>query len=171
MKKELTKEERRGERAFEAWKKLTENIANIRKFTIENAKLFTEIYDNQWQKDILGDEEASWVAFLAQPEVFYTRSEINRFMILHKTLSVEWGFVLEDLLDIPITKLENIARYCKSSSEAQHYLDLARTFSSADWKEEMNKLVGKPSAVDCNHVGLIKKYAVCSKCGNKHPIE
>lgn len=171
MKKELTKEERRGEEAFATWTKLTSNIADIRKKTIENAKLFTEIYDNQWEKDILGDEEATWVAFLAQPEVFYTRAEINRFMVLHRRFSVEWGFVLEDLLDIPITKLENIAKYCETSNQVQHYLDLARTLSSADWRDEMSKLQGKPSQTDCDHKGMLKRYEICGKCGQKHPVE
>lgn len=169
MKKELTREERRGSEAFEAWKKLTDNISNRRKIDVENAKLFTEIFDNQWQKDILGDEEATWLAFLAQPEVFYTRSEVNRFMILHKRLAVEWGFILEDFFDINVTKLENIAKYCKSSSEATHYLELARTLSSSDWKEEMNKLTGKPSMAECKHQDT-KTLTVCGVCGHKDVV-
>lgn len=168
--KELNKEERRGEEAFSNWKELTDNIEIIRQKTVKNAELFTKIYDNQWWKDILGNEDAQWTELLGQVEVFYSRAEVARWMMLYKRLAVEFGFALEDLVGIPVMRLENIAKYCDTSSQAEHYVDLAKTLSASDWKDEINKLRGKPTRDECKHANGFTKIEVCPTCGEKHKI-
>ena len=68
-------------------------------------------------------------------------------------------------------RLENIAKYCETSNQAEQYIDKAKTLSASDWTDEVNKLRGKPVKAECHHEEGFKKIEVCPKCGTKHNIE
>jgi hypothetical protein len=166
---QLSAEERRGEESFAMWKELTDNISDMRNKTIRNAEIFTTIYDRQGQKDILGDETAPWDALLSQVEVFYTKAKVARWMLIWKTLHNEFCFELNELFGIDETKLEAVSLHCSNASEAGRYLELAKTASSREWLDEMNKLQGKPTREDCQHLNKAK-FEICPKCGDKHKL-
>jgi hypothetical protein len=169
--KQLTVEERKGEDMFALWKELIDNVGVVREKTIRNAEIFTNIYEHQGWKDILGDEDSQWSGLLAQVETHYTRAEVARWMLLWRTLHIEFGFLLEDLFKIPVTRLENIAKYCKDSVEAKHYMDLAESLSPQEWRDEIAKLRGKPTRETCKHDKGFVHYAQCPICSDKKQVE
>ena len=155
---------------FAMWKELTENVSLIREKTVRNAELFTKIYDQQLHKSILGDEEADWKALLAQVEVFYTRSEVARWMLLWKTLHDGFGFALADITDIPVVRLEKIAKYCHTKEEAARYVEFARTATRSDFDDEILTLRGKPTKETCAHLDGFRRLEECVRCGVKHNL-
>jgi hypothetical protein len=164
--KDLTKEERKGENSFAMWKELIDNISEIRNKTIRNAEIFTEIYDHQGWRDIVG-EGSEWSALLGQVEVFYTRAEVSRWMLLWRKLHNEFGLNLEDVFDVPVVRLEKIASYSETSKQAQELVDKARAMPRKDWDDEVLTLKGKPTSLECDHEGGFMKIEKCKTCGSK----
>src|SRR3990167_626512 len=113
-KKQLSKEERRGEEAFAINQKISDNEKTRRRLFLENVGLLEEVLDRQLYKDILGDEEADWVAFLGQVEVYYARSEVMKWLKIKRILQDKFGFDLEKLLDLPSGRLGEISAYALS---------------------------------------------------------
>lgn len=149
---------------------IVRNELKRRELLVENIDALSEILDTQLYKVILGDENADWSGYLAQLDVFYTRAEVNRFIKIKRKLQGEFGFNLKDLLDIPVTRLEDVASFAQSKEAAEKLLDIARVATSQDWKEEISSVRGKPIVTrDDGHTHEFQK--VCKICGEKHNLE
>src|SRR3990167_765076 len=125
-----TKEQERGELASSLYQELIGNEGLKRGLFIKNIDLLSKIYKQELYKDILGDENGEWAGFLGQVEVYYTRSEVWRWFKIKERLVDGFGFTLESLLDIPETRLENIADFQGAGKEKiDELLALAKTAS------------------------------------------
>lgn len=165
-KKYLTKEQRRGEEAFEIFKKLKENEFQARNFLAENAKYYAEIFDRQLFKDLLGSEDAEWSGFLAQVEVFHTRNEIKSLIDTYKKFT-ELGIDYKTICDIPIMRRVDLMKIVNKDN-LEEWLSKARILIPQDWKKEIREFLGKPIEDNCSHD--YQNYEICKICGERHKI-
>jgi hypothetical protein len=166
----LMNEKERADRAFALNTKIIENEQRRRALLIENIGLLSEVFEGEFYKEILGDPEGTFAGFLGQVEVYYTRAEVMRYIKIRQKLVGEFGFDLKTLLDIPVTRLENVASYCESKESAEKMLDVAKVALSSDWRDEVNELRGKHTSTDHEH-DFSKVVKICSICGRKQNVE
>lgn len=168
-KKVLTKEERHGEEAFALHQEIVSNEQKRRALLIKNISNLSELYLMQGYKDILGDENAGWDAYLGQLDVYYTRGEVARRLKVKDKLIDEYGLSFDELLDLPETRIGDIAYLAASPDEAREMLQLAKVLTSSEWKDEIHRRTGKHTRED-GHAHDMKKYEICKVCGMKHAI-
>lgn len=168
--KQLTKDQRNAEKAFELHKSIIENEQKSRLLFMENVSRFAELYQTQGFKDILGDEAAEWRSYLAQLEIYRNRSDINRWLKIKTALVDQYLIELDELLTAPATRIGDIAYIAKSSEEARELLSFANTYSPAQWKEEVHRRTGKHTRDD-GHPHDMKKFAACKFCGLKEYVD
>ena len=76
-------EEQRGTLAFNKNTRIVMNEIKRRELLIENILLLNEMKDGLY-KDYLGDADAPWSAYLAETEIYYTRSRVNKWIFIVK---------------------------------------------------------------------------------------
>ena len=167
----MNTEKERADKAFKLNKQIVDNEQKRRALLIENIGLLSTIQDEGLFREILGDENATFVGVLAQLEVYYTRAEVLRYLKIKQKLVNEFGFDLKELLDIPVTRLENVAAYCESKESAEKMLDMAKVATSSDWRDEISTLRGKPTSEDGHRHDFSKVYKVCAICGKKEDAD
>ena len=165
----MSNEEQKAEKSFKVCSELKENTRIIRELTIKNIPLFEEILNNEYFKIDLGDEDATWSAFLGQPDVMYSRSNVNTWIKIKKKLVDEYGMKLEDFWGIKLSKLEIIAMYSRDIEHAQKLIKEAKVLLPSDWKDLANSLMGKPVSDD-GHLHEYCKFEQCKKCGHKEVL-
>ncbi len=159
-------EETDAKNAYAVCKELIDNIKKVREISIKNIPLFEEIYEKEYYKVYLGDEKASWSAFLGDPDILYSRSNVNTWIRIKKKLIDEYGFKLEDIWNIKLSKLETVALYSTSKEHAEELLGASKTLLPSDWKDLQNSLRGKPTSDD-GHMHDFTKFEQCRICGLK----
>ena len=164
MNKQPVNKEKLGELFFGLNKAIKEKELERRKLMIENIDTLANIFDKKLYKVEFED----WAGFLGQIEVFYSRTEVNRFLIIKKRLIDEFNFDPYTFLDIPVVRLENITKFAKNKAHASELIDKAKTLTSQDWRNEINVLKGKPAMEDCKHD--FQGYEICKICGLKRKI-
>lgn len=156
----------RVDKAFALHVKLTANVGAIRQLTLENYEILKEIQDEELYKDILGDETADFKAYLADVDVFYSRAKVDRWHKIRKRLLTEFGIVIEELYNVPETRLEQIAYLSKDKDHALELLSKAKILLSLDWTNEIRMLKGLPTTDECKHDPReVPATAKCIKCG------
>jgi hypothetical protein len=163
----MTKEER-GEKGFKLHKLIEENEKKRRALLLENVLYLNEILTDQLYKEILGDEEAEWVAYLAQLQVYYTRSEVIRWIRIKRKLVDEFGLDASILVEVPITRLENICGVAVDKAQAEQLIGVAKVQLGKDWKDTIAALKGKPTMEECQH--LFNQFEICKTCGFRHKL-
>lgn len=142
---------------------ITENEIKRRNLLAKNAELITEMIDTGAYKLVLGDEKAPVTAYLAQLEVYYSRSEVSRFRAIVKTFKA-LGVGL-DVFDIPDSRLTDIAKFA-TKENIEEFLMNARTFTSTDWNSYVRLQKGLPVEEDCVEHDF-ETIHVCKKCTKK----
>jgi len=164
MKKSI--QEINSEKAFSVCQKIKENEKIIRDKTIENIPLYKECFLNEYYKVDLGDENASWNMFLGLPEVTRPRAQIRSWFVIMNNLVDKFGFSLEELMGVKLSKLEIIAIYAKDKKEAEKLINDAKILAPSEWKDIENELRGKPTSDD-GHKHDFKRFKQCKICGLK----
>lgn len=155
----------RNEEAFNLYQQIKTNEKERRKLFILNVVSLAEIYNKKLYKEILGDEmEAKWSGLLADLEIYYTRSKIERWRRIITKLVGELKVNPEELIEIPETRLENIVNiYDKQEQRIDELLELAKNMIPIDWRNLVRIAQGKVSTDDCEHE--FQEYKICKKCG------
>lgn len=160
-------EVQKSEYAFAIHQIVIGNEQKRRELFIENVDLISnEIKEFGLFKFIVGDEKAKFVAYLSQLEVYYSRTEINRWVKIMDTLCKNFGMRFEDLIAVPSTRLEAISKFAKDKTHAKELLSFAQTMLPRDWSDEIKKLQGKPTTDD-GHEHQFVDYKICEVCGMK----
>lgn len=169
-KRKLSKAERDGELGFKLMEDLKKTITLQRMGFLAMIENLETIFDKQLYKDILGDEEASWVALLGQVEVYIPRSVVIQHIRAKKRLK-ELGFEYRNMHQVPAERILRIAREAKDEKHAEELYGMAKTLLNREWNDEMNKLKGRPS-IDDGHEHKLKTYKQCEVCGMKsHDVQ
>jgi len=170
-KRNLTREESFGEEAFVMHKLISENELKRRKLLLENINLLERMRDGLFYTAVLGDEEAEWVAYLGQIEVFYTRSLIIRLLRVKRNFLDKFGFDIDTVLQIPHTRLEQISSLqLTNRKDAEEVLELAKTMLNRDWNQEVKSRLGKITMEDCE-THEFKTFQICKNCSLKQKLE
>lgn len=158
----------RGEKAFTLHKNIEENEKKRRLLLVDNISLLTEMLDNKYYKDFLGNEQSEWVEYLAQLEVFYSRNQIHTYTKIYKKLTQELGVDASKWLYTPITRLsECLSILTKDNYE--EWLSKANVLISKDWQIELKEAKGQITEDDKHECNMVQ-YEVCKICGVKHKI-
>lgn len=159
--------EKRGEEAYKLHEQIKKNETYRRQLLAENAKLLSDIQENKFYKEILGDETSDWKSYLSQLEVFYSRSKIFNQIRVYKRFTKELGIAQELYIDIPLSRLVDLLPISKDVSfNNEEWFDKARTLLTKDWKIEIRQAKGLVTEED-EHEHDCETYSVCKICGAK----
>ena len=162
-------EQELGKKAFELHSQIIANEQLRRKLLADNMLMLSNMHSQELYKCILGDEEAPWSGYLAEVEVYYTRGKVARWIYIINHLIDEYNLDIKNLISIPESRLEEIARYA-TPENYEDLLDNAKVQTPQDWRNTLLELKGKPTSETCEHI-KVKKLSVCEDCGYKHQIE
>lgn len=161
--KQLTKEER-GKDAFKIHTEISVLEKNRRVLALEMGKRLSEIYETQGFKDILGDEDATWKEYLAQPNVFFSRLKARKLFSIARKYLNELQLDMNLVSAVPTERLEQLCNLITAENSAE-LLAKAALLGPADWKITLNELKGVKEIVCTEHkIEIIKK---CEICGQK----
>ncbi len=161
-------EQNQAEVAFTFHKKIMANEKKRRELFAENASILTLVFDKEYFKTILGDEEASWAAYLGEIEVFYTRNEVDTIIRIHKKFVKELHILAPEFSDIPHSRLLDMIPFVLTSTYLEWFAK-ARVLTGRDWLIEIRKEKGLLTEEE-EHEHSMEIYEICSKCGKKHKV-
>lgn len=175
--KTIKQEQIDAEKAFERHQMIGKRELLRRKLLAENILDLNEMYESQGYKAILGlDPPPQWSSYLGQVEVYYSRAEVERYRKIVQALVKTWGYNLDDFLDIPVTRLEDISKiimdknFIGTTGDEKERIDelffQARNDASQDWRDTIAEFKGEQTSYDCQHKNM-QVFEICSKCGKK----
>lgn len=159
----------RGEDAFAVHNKIIENEDLRRQLLLENAAFLSEMQENEYYKDILGEEDGTWRAYLGQIEVFYSRNKVYDLQRIYKKYLCELSLPYQDIETIPHSRLI-VALSIVTLENVQSILSMAKTLTAHDFDTEMRKLKGLATDED-KHAHDFSEFKACNKCGHKEKLE
>jgi hypothetical protein len=128
-------------------------------------RTLNELFKTQGYKAILGDENAPWSAYLSQAEIFYPRSKVNNWRKIISVLEDKFDLTSSDYVNVPESRLINIARVATSAEDAKELIANAEVLTPLDWKNLIAERKGKPTSEECKHDFV--SLQVCPHCGLK----
>ena len=159
-------DEERGKAGFDLHEQIKANEQSRRRLLAWNAQFLTEIFQERYFKEILGDSAATWKAYLSQIEVFYSRSTANSLLRIYKKLTLKLKIIPDQYTDLPLSRLIDILSIV-TNENAEDWFFKARTLLSKDWKIEVRKAKGRITEED-EHEHKYEQYKICEICGQKH---
>lgn len=164
--RKLSQEERDGAKAFFNNKRIVELENQRRLLLLQMGEILTEIKEGQQWRDVLGDENAPWSAYLGQIELFLTRHRTKGVMDIYKLLHKKLGIPLQELAEYPINRLIEILKYHEGEEQLRTMMDIAKVALPQDWRDTLLEMRGKPTSETCTHD--FDEYEICSHCGTRH---
>lgn len=157
--------EKRGKLAFDLYEKVKKNERVRRLLLAENAQFLSEILENKYYKEILGDEEGEWAGFLADIELYYTRNQVNTYARLYKRLTSELGISPEIWVDVPVTRLSDCLPILTTKNYGDWFAS-ALSLTAQDWNKELYKHKhGHELEDEEKHTHDMVNYDICRVCG------
>lgn len=161
----LNREQRRGEDAFSK-QTIVQNLERDRRINlIRIGGLLFEIKERQLYKDILGDERATWSAYLSQTELLFSRHKIKYLIGIHHYFIIQRKMSPESMASYPFSRLVEIIKYANNDEAVDNLLSLSATATPQDWRDSINEVRGKTTSENCEH--LFSNIRVCEHCGKK----
>lgn len=161
--------EQRGVEGFNLHQKIAQNEQQRRFLLVENIKHLHQMLENKLYKEVLGDNQAEWAAYLGQIEVFYTRNKIYSYLRVYKDLVLKHQLQFNQIVDIPISRLMDLVGIESKVTDLPDWLGKARLLPSRDWRDEIKELKGLPTSDECEHKKL-DCYHICVLCGFKKKV-
>ena len=126
--------------------------------TLEKGKQLESIKSNKLFLEFASHVK-NWIDFLKEIDLAYNDAEqLIGFYNLYKNTEEE------RLMEIPIKRLESIVKFKEYIPDIELMLDNA-SLPEKDWKDELNKLKGYRSYIECNHEGNNEEWIRCCDCG------
>lgn len=157
--------EERGAQAQSIHERIVKNEEMRRSLIAENAQLLNLIYKEGLYKELLGDENAPWAGYLANIEIYYTRSRINYLVRLYERFSVELGIDKSIWIQAPPTRLMDVLHIIDKDNY-EDWISKSLVLTSRDWLIECRKAKGLLTEED-DHEHAMETYDVCKRCGKK----
>ena len=167
--KQVKKEDINFDKAFEVHSRICDREQARRALLVDNIKDLVWMFDTQSYKGMLGSNPPPvWAGYLGLVEIYYSRSEVERWRrIWHYFQSID--VKLQDLFDVPETRLEDIAKIAPDSQKALELYGQAKVLGSLEWRNALAEFQGKPTSDECVHQFRVEQK--CKKCGIIHPVE
>lgn len=158
------------DKAFDVHKMICEIELQRRELLAKNIRLLTEMFDKQYYKAILGEPPTPrWAGYLGMIEIYYSRGEVERWRKIYHVFVEDFQMKFETFIEIPVSRLEQIAQFAKNKEDAEKLISLAAHNNPQEWRDTLLIHEGKPDHYDCEHTNKI--FQECTKCGNKHLVE
>ena len=154
------------DKAFEVQTIIQANEKKRRELFMQNALLLSGIKHKKLYKELLGDVEATWAAFLSQTEIFYSRAQIDRMIKVYTQLTIELNIPPKKYDDVPQSRLLNILTLI-SKETAEEWFERAKILTGKDWNISMREAKGLVTEEDKGHKHNDDHYLICKDCGSK----
>lgn len=161
--------EQEGQQGFNLNARIASNELQRRKLLGENIGLLKEMKDYGLFKAVLGDEQAEWVAYLGQIEVFYSRNEVYNLMRIYDKFVDDLGYEFDSICDVPVSRLVELLSVVDRHN-VEDLLENARILTSRDFNDIVRSIKGLPTT-DSEHEHDYKKLEQCRICGERHEIK
>ena len=143
------------------------NEEERRKLFFENVLMLSSLKKSKLYKDLLDPQtDRSWVSYLAQLEIYYSRWSIERWMKIYDKLIKELDIKVDTLRGIPETRLYELA-IVSDKNNVDEWISRAKTATSLDWRNFLAENKGLPTTEECKHKNS-KFYSICDDCGFRH---
>ena len=149
-------EEKRGEQFHILRQVIEDREYERRRLFLQNIEDLAMVFESKLY-EVEFDE---WAGYLGQLEIFYSRSEVHKWIKIWQFFK-EKKISLGDYLDIPVSRLLDIVKVGDI-----HLLNEAKSLLSRDWKDTIAECLGKPTTDTCKHNYTV--YEICKTCGEKH---
>lgn len=156
-----------GQDAYDKHSKIIENEKLRRDLMAENAKLLDEMREGEYYKDILGDPDGQWAGYLADLEVFYTRSKVHQLTTCYKRLTLKLGIPEGVWAQVPLSRLMDALPVIDGANYVDWFTK-ALTLTTRDWNIELRKAKNLTTEED-DHEHDDVNYDICKRCGRKTP--
>lgn len=164
----MTKADRAAE-AFEIHQKIQENEKYRRLLLAKNTELLNEVFEKEYFKDLLGDDEAEWAGYLGEMELFYSRNQIHTYTRIYRKLTLELGVPADIWVEAPISRLYDILPVL-TKQNYDEWLAAAVSLTGRDWNIEVRKAKGLINEETDKHVHEDVLYEICRTCGRRHKV-
>ena len=131
---------------------------------LELAKELSILKKDGNYKIIMGDDEASWKAFLAQPEINLHPAKADRLVVIYDVYIQQLGLTEKDISDVDSNSLRRLASRV-TKENVMEWIDKARNLSRSDLFREIK--YGHIDEMKCEHEFKCKKTCVCKMCGTR----
>lgn len=160
----MTNEEA-SKQAFELYKSIQDIEYSRRLNYLKIANYFLTLQETTWYKFILGDDNATWATFLAQPEILYSRNQIYEMGRVYKHFVVNLGIAIQDLGKVDFQRLIKMIPHTDKNN-IEEWLKKGELLSPQDFKNEIREIKGILTTEDCKHQDK-HQYDICVSCGFK----
>lgn len=158
--------EEKGKKAFNIHKQIEAREIKRRELFAQNVLDLVQMHDEKLYEPILGfDPPPKWSGYLGLIELFYSRSQVERWRKIINKLVKDWDIEPKVFITIPETRLEDIANLIQDKKEGLELLAQAGTVTAMDWRRIVQELKGEPTSDTCKHGYEV--YRICKKCGDK----
>lgn len=158
-------DETRGKIAWEIHNKIVKNEEQRRTLMARNAMFLSEIFDRDYYKELLGDEQAKWAGYLGELNVFYSRSKIFNLVAVYKKFTDKLKISAEQWVQIPTSRLVDMLPFV-TEQNCEEWFSKALTLTSRDWQIESRRARGLITSED-EHTHQMVGYNICKVCGLK----
>lgn len=155
----------RGEEAFDLHQRIVSNEKERRQLMAANAGLLSEMFQTGLYKEILGDEEGEWAGYLAQLEIYYTRSKVHALKTVYDRLTKKLNIHQNVWAEVPLTRLMDALPVITENNYEDWFVK-AVVLTTKDWNIELRKAKGLPHEED-GHRHTNSVYDICGVCGRK----
>ena len=161
-------QEKRGKIAFSLHSKIVEREEQRRNLLALNAVDLVHMFESELYKDMLGDEDAPWAAYLGELTIFYSRNQINSYIKVYQKYTKELGVPPEAWVEVPITRLID-ALPVVTASNWEEWMVKGKTLTTRDWNIELRQLKGLLTEEE-HEVHDDNIYKICKQCGRKELV-
>jgi hypothetical protein len=164
----MSNNEEKGKLAMELHQLIMQNELNRRQLLFANMEHIGKMYHDKLYQVFLGDDTASWSAYMGQFDVFYTKSQVYLMNKIYQKFIKELGLDSKDISDIPHSKLGLLVNLVNKEN-VHLWLTKSRELTSQDFKDEIRKATGKVSYLACSHQEEVT-YKICQTCSHRHRV-
>lgn len=150
---------------FEAFQQL-KTISSLNSgVDLKQAKWLAFMKYGEHYRTIMGDQDATWRSFIAQPELQPLKvSKADRLAKIYKTYITDMGLTEEDILGVDSNSLHRLTNVVKPEN-VKEWLEKAKTLSRSDLFREIK--FGEIDEMKCEHQWKTKQINICKLCGAK----
>lgn len=170
--KEIKKESIDADKAFDVHKLICERELARRALLVDNIVDITEkMFGEQLYKPLLGsDPNPVWSGYLGLVEIYYSRSQVERYRKIYNFFFKKHGFKMIEVLAVPDSRLDQIViANSKDKEKVIELIEQAKILDSRQWRDAVAEAQGKPTSDDCKHNMRVEER--CTKCGTAHVIQ
>ena len=149
---------------FESFQELKQLSTVKTGIDLERARQLAYLKKDGNYKIIMGDQEASWTAFIAQPELQLSKSTAERLVKIYQVYVEKYGLKEEDLRGIDSNSLYRLSTVVNDDT-IEEWISKAKNLSRADIYKEVK--FGDIDEMQCSHFWTNKTLKTCTLCGAK----